>query len=69
MGRLDADTTGVLLLTNDGDLANKLAHPTHGVSKVYVAKVQGRVNKSIVHHSCAKGSNWTTVRCARSIAG
>ncbi|HZL81256.1 MAG TPA: pseudouridine synthase [Demequina sp.] len=47
VGRLDADTTGVLLLTNDGDLANKLAHPTHGVSKVYVAKVQGRVQKSI----------------------
>lgn len=47
VGRLDADTTGVLLLTNDGDLANKLAHPTHGVSKTYVAKVQGRVNKGI----------------------
>lgn len=48
VGRLDADTTGVLLLTNDGELANKLAHPTHGVSKVYVAKVRGRVPKSIV---------------------
>ncbi len=47
VGRLDADTTGVLLLTNDGDLANKLAHPTHGVAKVYVAKVQGRVTKGI----------------------
>lgn len=47
VGRLDADTTGVLLLTNDGDLANKLAHPTYGVSKVYVAKVQGRVKKGI----------------------
>lgn len=47
VGRLDADTTGVLLMTNDGDLANKLAHPTHGVSKVYVAKVQGRVKKGI----------------------
>ena len=47
VGRLDADTTGVLLLTNDGDLANRLAHPTHGVSKVYVAKVEGRVQKGI----------------------
>ncbi|WP_291377902.1 pseudouridine synthase [Demequina sp.] len=47
VGRLDADTTGVLLLTNDGDLANKLAHPTYGVNKVYVAKVKGRVNKGI----------------------
>ncbi len=49
VGRLDADTTGVLLLTNDGELANKLAHPTHGVSKVYVAKVQGHVTKSLVN--------------------
>ncbi len=47
VGRLDADTTGVLLLTNDGELANRLAHPTHGVSKLYVAKVSGRVPKSI----------------------
>lgn len=47
VGRLDADTTGVLLLTNDGELANRLAHPTHGVSKLYVAKVSGRVPKNL----------------------
>ncbi|WP_062388695.1 pseudouridine synthase [Demequina iriomotensis] len=47
VGRLDAETTGLLLLTNDGELANRLAHPTHGVSKVYVAKVRGRVSKHI----------------------
>lgn len=47
VGRLDADTTGVLLLTNDGELANRLAHPTHGVSKLYVAKVVGRVPKTL----------------------
>ncbi|BDZ61134.1 pseudouridine synthase [Demequina sediminis] len=47
VGRLDAETTGVLLLTNDGELANRLAHPTHGVSKVYVAKVRGRVSKHL----------------------
>ncbi|MFN3865246.1 MAG: pseudouridine synthase [Demequina sp.] len=47
VGRLDAETTGVLLLTNDGELANRLAHPTHGVPKVYVAKVEGRVAKSL----------------------
>ncbi|WP_430866812.1 pseudouridine synthase [Demequina aurantiaca] len=47
VGRLDSETTGVLLLTNNGDLANRLAHPTHGVSKVYVAKVEGVVPKSI----------------------
>ena len=43
VGRLDADTTGVLLLTNHGDLANRLAHPTHGVPKTYIAKVRGKV--------------------------
>ena len=41
VGRLDADTTGALLLTNDGDLAHRLAHPRYGVSKVYEAEVEG----------------------------
>src|SRR6185369_543893 len=41
VGRLDADTTGVLLLTNDGDLAHRLAHPRYEVDKVYVAHVEG----------------------------
>jgi 23S rRNA pseudouridine2605 synthase len=41
VGRLDADTTGVLLLTNDGPLAHRLAHPRYGVEKVYVADVEG----------------------------
>ena len=41
VGRLDADTTGVLLLTNDGPLAHRLAHPRYGVSKVYEAEVEG----------------------------
>ncbi len=41
VGRLDADTTGVLLLTNDGDLAHRLAHPRYEVEKVYVADVHG----------------------------
>lgn len=47
VGRLDAETTGVLLLTNDGELANRLAHPRHGVEKIYVAKVRGKVAKSL----------------------
>jgi 23S rRNA pseudouridine2605 synthase len=41
VGRLDRDTTGVLLLTNDGPLAHRLAHPRYEVEKVYVAEVQG----------------------------
>jgi 23S rRNA pseudouridine2605 synthase len=41
VGRLDAYTTGALLLTNDGPLANRLAHPRYGVEKVYEAEVEG----------------------------
>jgi 23S rRNA pseudouridine2605 synthase len=41
VGRLDADTTGALLLTNDGPLAHQLAHPRYGVEKVYEAGVEG----------------------------
>ena len=39
VGRLDADTTGAILLTNDGDLAHRLAHPKYEVDKVYVAEL------------------------------
>lgn len=41
VGRLDAETTGALLLTNDGDLAHRLAHPRYEVEKVYEAEVEG----------------------------
>ena len=39
VGRLDADTEGLLVLTNDGELANRIAHPSHGVAKEYLATV------------------------------
>ncbi len=42
VGRLDADTTGALLLTNDGELAHRLAHPRYGVEKTYVVDVDGK---------------------------
>ena len=41
VGRLDYDTTGCLLLTNDGELTNKLTHPSNNIDKVYVAKIKG----------------------------
>jgi len=41
VGRLDADTTGALLLTNDGELAHRLAHPRYEVEKVYEARIEG----------------------------
>lgn len=47
VGRLDADTTGVILLTNDGELANRLAHPSFGVNKIYIAKVRGQVPRNL----------------------
>lgn len=43
IGRLDYDTTGIILLTNDGNLANKLMHPSSNIEKKYVAKVSGLV--------------------------
>lgn len=44
VGRLDYDTTGVLLLTNDGEFANILMHPTNEIDKVYLAKLEGIFN-------------------------
>ena len=43
VGRLDQGSTGVLILTNDGELANRLMHPRHGVEKEYLVRAQGRV--------------------------
>lgn len=48
VGRLDAETSGLLVLTNDGELAHVLAHPRFGVTKVYIAKVAGRVTPQTI---------------------
>lgn len=45
VGRLDYDTTGVLILTNDGELSQLLMHPKHEIEKVYVAKVKGLIQR------------------------
>lgn len=45
VGRLDVDTTGLIILTNDGVLANRLMHPRYGVPKTYVARVRGKVGR------------------------
>ncbi|MDH6236670.1 pseudouridine synthase [Cryobacterium sp. CG_9.6] len=48
VGRLDAQTSGLLILTNDGDMAHVLAHPSFGVMKTYIAKVEGRVSAQTI---------------------
>ena len=48
VGRLDAETSGLLVLTNDGELAHVLAHPSFGVTKVYIAKVEGKVTPQTI---------------------
>lgn len=48
VGRLDADTEGLLILTNDGELANRLGHPAHSIDKTYVATVRGQVPKEVL---------------------
>ena len=52
IGRLDMDSDGLLILTNDGDLANQLAHPKHDVAKVYYAYVDGNVTTEQITGMC-----------------
>jgi 23S rRNA pseudouridine2605 synthase len=53
VGRLDVETTGALLLTNDGALAHRLAHPRYGVEKTYVADVEGNPTNEVVRRLAA----------------
>lgn len=46
VGRLDADTEGLIILTNDGELAARVSHPRHGVTKTYVARVEGNPGRA-----------------------
>lgn len=48
VGRLDTDTEGLILLTNDGDFAQKVAHPSYELDKTYVAEVEGVADKAVV---------------------
>jgi 23S rRNA pseudouridine2605 synthase len=48
VGRLDADTEGLLVLTNDGDLAHRLTHPSFGIEKEYLAEVEGEPSRGAV---------------------
>lgn len=49
VGRLDYGTSGLLIMTNDGDLAYQLTHPKHEVSKTYIAKIMGEMNKNEIN--------------------
>jgi pseudouridine synthase len=48
VGRLDYNTEGLLIITNDGDLTQKLTHPKHNISKTYVAEIEGKIEEEIL---------------------
>ncbi len=60
VGRLDLDTEGLLLLTNDGELTHRLTHPSFGVDKEYLAEVDGQPVAVGRSAGCARASSSTT---------
>ena len=69
VGRLDYDTTGIILLTNDGELTNYLIHPKNKIEKVYVAKLQGIITKENLKVLCkgVKIDGYKTSKCKAKI--
>ena len=65
VGRLDYDTTGCLLLTNDGELTNKLTHPSNNIDKVYIAKIKGVITGVDINKlkNGVKIDNFKTSKC------
>jgi 23S rRNA pseudouridine2605 synthase len=50
VGRLDIDSEGLILVSNDGELTNRVTHPSHGITKTYLAKVSGKVSPGAIKH-------------------
>lgn len=48
VGRLDADSEGLILVSNDGELTNRVTHPGHGITKKYLAEVEGEISRGSV---------------------
>jgi 23S rRNA pseudouridine2605 synthase len=72
VGRLDTDTAGLILLTNDGEFAQRMAHPSYEVDKTYVASVEGVVHPSVTKRLLAGvelEDGPVTVRSARLVGG
>jgi 23S rRNA pseudouridine2605 synthase len=72
VGRLDTDTAGLILLTNDGEFAQRMAHPSYEVDKTYVAAVEGQVHPNVIKRllgGVTLEDGPVTVRSARLVGG